>query len=234
MLLKNDILVRYPRDLTAQWAQRVLSNRYRGGSVSALRIVSIDIGTTTRIRLEVEHDGPANIPRRWFVKLPSLAWRARMITALPRLLHMEARFYRELAHTIPALVPVLLAAQSESGRGAVLVLADVAESGATAGNPGDTLTPSQAALVIAQLARFHAHFWDRSELLQTYGWLAGPVRRLEDGLGAALAVPLMKRGLRRAGQIVPHALQALAVRYARRRWSVMRFLSKAPQTLVHH
>lgn len=234
MLLKNDILVRHPRDLTVEWARRVLSNRYRGIAVSALHVVSIDIGTTTRIRLEVEHDGPINVPRQWFVKLPSLAWRARVITSLPRLLHMETRFYRELAQAIPAPVPALLGAQSESGRGAILVLGDVTESGATPGNPCDTLTPAQAGLVIAQLARFHAHFWDKPALLETYSWLAGPVRRLEDGLGAALAVPLMKLGLRRAGQAVPYALHALALHYARRRWSVMRFLSSAPQTLVHH
>jgi hypothetical protein len=232
--MKYDVLVRHPNDLTVEWAQRVVDSRYSGIRISALHVVSIDIGTTTRVRLWVEHDGPNELPRRWFVKLPSLAWRARIITALPRLLHTEVRFYREAAQVVPTAVPDFLAAQSERGRGAILVLRDVTECGAVPGSPGDTLTPAQAALVVEELARFHAHFWGKAELLQTFGWLAGPVRRLEDGLSTTLAVPLMKLGLRRAGQIVPSALHALAVHYARRRSTIMRFLSSAPQTLVHH
>ena len=85
--------------------------------------------------------------------------------------------------------------------------------------------------MVEQLARFHAHFWEKADLVQTYHWLAGPVRRLEDRLGTALAVPLMKRGLRRAGQTVPSAVHALALRYARHRARIMRFLSNAPQTI---
>lgn len=106
--------------------------------------------------------------------------------------------------------------------------------GAIPGNPDDALTPEQAALVVKQIARFHAHFWNKVDLLQTYYWLAGPVRRLEDYLGTALAVPLMKRGLHRAGKLIPPALQALAVYYAGHRRRAMHFLSNAPQTLVHH
>ncbi len=232
--MKYDVLARRPGDLTVEWAQRIVNYRHPGINVSAAHVVSVDIGTTTRIRLAVEHDGPATMPRRWFVKLPSLAWRARMITALPRLLHTEVRFYREAAQAVPTALPEVLAAQSEPGIGAILVLGDLTEFGAIPGSPGDTLTPAQAALVVEQLARLHAHFWSRADFMQTLGWLAGPVRRLEDGLGTALAVPLMKLGLRRAGQIVPYAIHALAVHYARHRSRIMQFLSNAPQTLVHH
>lgn len=231
---KHNIVAQRPSDLTVGWAQRVVDNRLDGVIVSNVSITSLDIGTTTRVRLTVGHDGPSNLPRRWFVKLPSLAWRARLITALPRLLHTEVRFYNEAARAVPASIPDFLAAQSDSGRGATLVLQDVTESGATAGSPGDILEPEQATLVIEQLARFHAHFWDKPDLVQTYRWLARPVRRLEDCLGTALAVPLMKRGLRRAGQTVPSAIHALAVHYARHRSRIMRFLSDAPLTLIHH
>lgn len=205
--MKHDILAHQPRDLTIDWAQRVVSNHYSGVIVSDVHIVSVDIGTTTRIRLAIEHNGPQNLPRRWFVKLPSLIWRARMITALPRLLHTEIRFYNEVAQAVPVAVPRFLAAQSKPGKGATLVLRDITECGAIPGNPGDALTVEQAAPVVKQLARFHAHFWNKTDLLQTYYWLAGPVRRLEDYLGTALAVPLMKRGLHRAGKLIPPALR---------------------------
>jgi hypothetical protein len=232
--MKYNILVRRPDDLTAGWAQQVVNNHCPGAAVSRLNIISVDIGTTTRIRLAIEHNGPATLPRRWFVKLPSLAWRARLITALPRLLHTEIRFYNEAARNVPLAIPDFLAAQSKPGKGATLVLRDVTECGAIAGSPDDALTAAQASLVIMQLARFHAHFRNKTDLVRTYHWLAGPVRRLEDQLGAALAVPLMKRGLRRAGKFVPSTIHAVAVHYARHRRRAMRFLSEGPQTLVHH
>ncbi|PTR17375.1 ecdysteroid kinase [Nitrosospira sp. Nsp2] len=232
--MKQKILARRPSDLTIDWAQRVVKHGYPDVIVSDVTTVSVDIGTTTRVRLAIEHDGPAALPRRWFVKLPSLDWRARLITALPGLLHTEVRFYKEAAHAVPLAVPGFLAAQSKPGRGATLVLGDVTEAGATAGRPGDALTPAQATLVIEQLARFHAFFWNKVALAHTYRWLAGPVRRLEDHLGTALAVPLMQRGLKRAGKLVPAAVRGWAVRYARHRRQAMRFLSDGPQTLVHH
>jgi hypothetical protein len=232
--MKYDILAHRPSDLTIDWAQRVIRNSYPRVIVSNVATVSVDIGTTTRVRLAIQHDGPAALPRRWFVKLPSLNWRARLITALPGLLHTEVRFYKETAHAVPLAVPGFLAAESKLGKGATLVLADVTETGAMAGNSGDALTPAEATLVIEQLARFHAFFWDKVSLAQTYRWLAGPVRRLEDHLGTALAVPLMQRGLKRAGKLVPGSVRAWALRYARHRRQAMRFLSDAPQTLVHH
>ncbi len=228
------ILVRHPNELTIDWAQRVVNKHYSHVVVSNLDIVSVEIGTTTRIRVKVEHNAPAILPGQWFVKLPSMAWQARIITALPMLLHTEVRFYNEVAPSVSVTVPRFLAAQSKPGRGATLVLTDVTEFGAVPGNPGDALTFSQAAMVVEQLANFHARFWNKESFNHTYSWLAGPIRRLEDFLGTAMAVPLMKRGLHQAGELVPQKLHAQAIHYARHRRQAMRFLTEASQTLVHH
>ena len=232
--MKHNILARRPSDLNAGWAQRVVNCHFSHVTVSRVDLVSVDIGTTTRVRIAVEHDGPGTISRKWFVKLPSLAWRPRLITALPGLLHTETRFYNETAQAVPIAVPGFLAGQSKPGKGATLVLNDVTESGATAGNPDDALTADRATLVIKQLARLHARFWNKFDLMQKYAWLAGPIRQLEDHLGTALAVPLMKRGLRQAEKLIPFPLHAPAINYARQRRRAMRFLSGRPQTLVHH
>ena len=232
--MKQNIIVRKPSDLTVPWAQRVVDKHHDDIVVTSADVVSIDIGTTTRVRITIEHNGPDTLARRWFVKLPSMAWRARMITALPRLLHTEVRFYKDVAHSVPLVMPTCLAAQSRFGMGSTLVLADVAEFDAIPSYPNDTLTLAQATLVIEQLARFHAHFWNNVDVEPTYRWLAGPVRRLEDHLGTALAVPLMKRGLRLAGSCIPSTLHAAAIHFAHHRRKAMRFLSAAPQTLIHH
>lgn len=227
------VLARHPDDLTAAWAQRVVSLHWPDGRVSRAEVLSVDVGTTTRVRLAVDHDDPA-LPHRWFAKIPSLWWKARAITALPRLLQAEARFYREIARHVPVLHPRVLAGQVRPGWGSTLVLEDVTESGARAGAPGDAWTAVQAGLAVDELARLHARFWEHPALRGEYRWLAGPVRRTEDALGSALAVPLMLAGLGRAGDAVPGALRAPALAYARRRRAWMRELSAGPRTLVHH
>jgi hypothetical protein len=163
----------------------------------------------------------------------TLAWRARLITALTRLLHTEVRFYQEIALAVPLARLNILAAQSKPGWGSTLVFNDVTESGAVPGCPGDALTAAQAALVVEKLAHFHARFWNRAHLDRNYRWLINPVRRVENSLGSVLTVPLMERGLRQAGAFVPAALHAPALRYARRRSDIMRFLNEGPQTLIH-
>ncbi len=230
----QNILVHHPKDLTIDWAQRVVNKHCPDIVVASVDIVSVDIGTTTRIRVKVEHNEPKKFPGQWFIKLPSLAWRTRLITALPRLLHTEVRFYNEVAQSVSVTVPNFLAAQSQLGGGATLVLTDVTELGATAGSPGNTLTFLQASRVVEQLAKFHARFWNIDNRDPAYRWLAGPIRQLEDFLGTAMAVPLMKRGLRQAGELVPATLHTHAIHYARHRRQAMRFLNDAAKTLVHH
>jgi hypothetical protein len=232
--MKQTILVRQPGDLTVAWAQQVVDKHDANTIVTKVDVLDVDIGTTTRVCVAVEHNGPTTLPNRWFVKLPSLKWRARMITTLPRLLETEVRFYNELAEAVPLSKPVCLAAQSRFGRGSTLVLTDVAEFAGVPSAANDTLTLEQATLVIEQLACSHARFWNNVHLDPKYRWLAGPIRLLEDTLGTALAVPLMKRGLQLAGEHIPSVLHAPAIHYARHRRAAMRFLSDASKTLVHH
>lgn len=228
----SDIMVNGLHGFTVPWAQRIVNRHCPESRVKNIEFVSADIGTTTRVRLAVDHDGPAWLPRRWFVKIPSLAWRARLITALPRLLHVETRFYRDIAHAVPLARPRLLAAQSRLGKGATLVLSDVAENGALPGRAGEALTLPQAAAVIEHLARFHAAFWGTRHN-PDYRWLGGPTRRLEDTLGTLMAVPLMQLGLEKAADAVPGNLHPAALNYARRRSRIMQFLNSGAQTLIH-
>jgi len=232
------LIVQKPRQLTVNWAQRILTNHTdpeaKESRINSVEVLSVDVGTTTRVRLAVDHDGPQTLPKRWFVKLPSLSRRARLITALPRLLPTEIRFYNELANSVPVNKPMVLSAQSRFGKGSTLVLSDVAEFGATPGQVGDALTFEQAKLVVENLAYFHAYFMDKAKQDPGFRWLAGPVRRLEDDLGTALAVPLMKRGLRMAIGWISDRLFAPALRYASGRKRIMQFLSNGEPTLVHH
>lgn len=201
--------------------------------VSAVEIIDIDVGTTTRVQLKVEHNGPASLPRQWFIKMPSLAWRARAITALPRLLKTEVHFYQRIVSSLPVITAPVLAAASQFRHGSTLVFANVAETGALPGQSGQALSLSQAQAVVKQLALFHAQFWNKTHLNPDFNLLAGPTRRLEDALGTWLAVPLMRSGLNKAATEIPLPIQTGAIAYARQRRKVMALLNQGPQTLIH-
>ncbi|MCE1227148.1 MAG: aminoglycoside phosphotransferase family protein [Geobacteraceae bacterium] len=230
---KDTILVNNHKHLTRHWAQAVLHLHDDKATVRAVDVVSVHVGTTTRVQLAVDHDSH-HVARRWFVKLPSRNWKARLFTALPRLLQTEVRFYQQMAKHIPLNIPTCLAARSKWGRGAILVLDDITEQGGRAGTAGDTLDIQQAYTTVEQLARFHAGFWCDTTLPHRYPWVAGSVRQLEDLFGSALAVPLMRCGLRKAGSLIPDELHEPALNYARNRKKVMAFLNDAPQTVTHH
>ena len=119
--LQSQIIVKKPRDLNVNWAQNILNShpdsRLKKINISNVEVLSVDVGTTTRVRLEVNHDGSLDVPKRWFVKIPSLSKRARIITALPQLLPTEIRFYNEIAASAPVNKPNLLSAHSRLGFG---------------------------------------------------------------------------------------------------------------------
>lgn len=193
-------------------------------------VVSVDVGTTTRVRLAVEHDDAA-APRRWFVKLPSSSWRARALVGLVRLPQQEVRFYQQLAPALTPSCPVALAASARPGRGFTLVLPDLDECAATTFPVTAELTVDEAAEVILTLAAIHSR---GAQLVHTVPWLHGPSRRLEDGCGTVLSIPLVRRGLARADNAVPSELHRSVHRYARRRTAVMKELRCGSATLVHH
>lgn len=229
----QSILVRRPSDLSVAWAQRIVNLHTLDITVSSIKVLSVDIGTTTRIRVVVEHNGKTAFPHCWFVKLPSLSWKAWLITALPRLVATEVCFYKKISASVPVKKPTVLAVHSRFGRGATLVLADLEEFSAIPGLSSDSLTVAQATLVVEQLALLHAHFWN-NDTLEEYNWLGNSVRRLEYRLGKVLAVPLMKRGLQRAGNTIPITLHKPAIQYARQRDQAMSRFSQGPCTLIHH
>jgi thiamine kinase-like enzyme len=113
-------------------------------------------------------------------------------------------------------------------------MTDLTESGFTPGQPSDALSIYQARQVVKQLARFHAHYWNNRHLLQTHRWLSGFNNRVEHYMGNLLAIPLMKQGLKLAGDLVPSKLHHPALHYAANRHRITQSLATDPQTLVHH
>lgn len=232
--MKNNILVRHPKEINKSWAQRIVSCHAPEGKVSAVKLQSMNIGTTTRWRVHVEHNSPEIIPTNWFVKTPSLLLKSRLITAIPRLLHKEILFYRSLANSVPLKLPPILAAQSQFWRGSTLIMGDLDKLGFRSGQPIEALSLFQAKSVVEELARFHGYYRRNIHLVRNQQWLGGINASAENHLGSLLAVPMMKRGLLIASKLIPTRLHHLALRYAANRRKIMHVLAAGPQTLIHH
>ena len=230
----NNIVVHRPTDLSVQWAQRVVDRFDVNARVFNVHVRSVDVGTSTRLRVMVDHDAPATIPSRWFIKTPSLALKSRLITALPRFLHKEVSFYRSLSGSVPLKLPRILAAESYFGRGSTLVMSDLAEHNFRPGQASDALTFEQASQVIAQLARLHGRYWNQPALQKNHRWLNGFSHQMENHMGSLLAVPLMRRGLQRAEGLIPKKLHDPALRYSANRRSIKQWLTNEAKTLVHY
>lgn len=234
MLTSADLIIRHPKQLTAEWARKILAYHVADIQVADVKIENLDIGTTTRIEALVEHNGPAELPRRWFIKLPSLSWRARVITLLPRLLSTEVHFYQHLAKQVPLITVQALAGASNLCGSSTLVINHVEEHGAQAGVTGQALHLEQAQAVIKNLALLHARFWNKSDQENIHlSRLGGPTRKLEDFLGSLLAVPLMRLALKKTKHLLPKELATDVLEYARHRKSIMALLNQGPQTLIH-
>jgi hypothetical protein len=231
---RDNIVVHRPDQISRQWAQRIVNRYAASAKVSGVEVQSVNIGTSTRLRLTVDHDAIGVVPSRWFVKTPSLAIKSRAITAIPRLLHKEVNFYNSLSQGVPVNLPQILAAESLLGRGTTLVMTDLDELGCRPGLAADALSLEQARGVVEKLAGFHAHYWGNAGLLKTHRWLNGFSHNVENHMGTLLAVPLMRRGLERAGRLVPGKLHQSALHYASDRRRINRILATGMQTLVHH
>ena len=163
------LLITTPNQCTSSWARTVTGLSHPRAKVSGVEVASVESGTTTRVRLRVSHDEP-EIPRRWFVKLPSRRLRARLITALPRLVDTEIRFYQQLANDVGVGVPRALAAQRSLLK-ATLVLEDLGDTDCMLVEPAASFSITQARGAVRLLAHLHRRFLDCPRFETDLAWL---------------------------------------------------------------
>jgi hypothetical protein len=190
-----------PKDwagFTPGWITDALSARHPGAEVSAVEVVDIDVGTTSRARLRLEYrfgDGPKCV----FVKAQGRLAHRVVATALGAM-YGEARFlgYGEL----PLPTPELYATAIDPLRlRSVVVLEDLADRGATPNNAIEPLDPKEVAQGLDSLARLHGRFWrftasSDPELRWVRLWRFFPAWALVFGAG-------IRAGVDRIGELLP-------------------------------
>ncbi len=195
--------------------------------MAEIKILDDLSGTTRRTRARLcLNDGQELAV---FIKRPSRSLVARAFVAVPGVSRAEVRFYAELRDQVPVATPQCHVADHRRW-GFIVVLEDLADSGATLRSSTDRLSADEAAALLAALAAMHRQWWERTE---SHPWLAlNPRRELK--LGALLSPSLCRLGLWRVGSAVPKPLHNQISRYARNRRAAQAAMSAGPTTLIHN
>jgi hypothetical protein len=230
-----------PDDLTPAWLTAALAEAgvLRRGALAAAEWerVGEEYGFTGLVaRVRVGYEGAQDEPSSLVAKLPMAhanvvsSYRARQERD-PALAHrhyercvLEERFYREVGATF---APTLYySAVDEVRRRVVLLLEDL-----TAGRQGDVLhgcSIEEAALVIEEIAPFHARWWGERAPIQAFPSLGGDYDAQQaryDGRAEAF--------LERYGDALPAAARSVVERLRSRLSGVLAALGARPQTLIH-
>lgn len=229
---RDDAAGRFYPPGSREWAAAVLRHVGERIGVRRTHVVNLDVGTTTRMRLSVEHIGPEDVPTHWFTKLPSLSWKARRASGFPRAFEREVKMYRHVLADLPVETPRCLFGASR-GRGRTLVLEDLTHYEAQTRLAGDVLTVDEAHQAVVTLAKFHAALWASERFAHDLSWLR---HRTDDANGwvtAVLRSQLCKQGLKRSAPRLSSKLNVMLGRWFANRAEAKTKLHGDSVTLVH-
>jgi hypothetical protein len=213
-------------DLTADWFSDVL-----GATVRDITILDRHSGTTGRVHVAL--DGDAAVPETVFVKLAPFDAAQRVFVNQVGMGVTEARFYRDVARDVDLRIPRAHYAEYQHVDGDdryVMVLEDLHASGCRFPVADDDDIEFRARDIVAQLATFHARFWEspRFEPGGDLAWLAQGGTGTGDG-GATF----VRMALDAYADRLPDGFVPLAEFYIARSREVPPLYREGDRTLVH-
>lgn len=162
---------RLPTDLAAVnagWLQGVLRNRYPGIEITAMQLIEIIQGHTTKVRIAISGPDPSVLPGHLCLKSN---WSGSPLSGEANV--NEARFYKDLCEGLALPAPPCFYADwddDEDGKQGLLVLEDMEDWGGRFGTSAEPITIDEAMCGVAALAKLHAGTW-ADPRLEAAGWL---------------------------------------------------------------
>jgi hypothetical protein len=227
-----------PADVTAEWLTESLRSSGSLDGVSIASIASEQIavgegfaGQLARISISYEGDS-GDAPSSLIGKFASPHADTRELLAVSGGYEREVRFYSDLAADSGLPTPRCYPAAYDPDSGTFVILLEDLSPAET----GDQIlgaTIEEARFVVAELARFHARWWN-DESLVTLEWMRPPaglgervITIFDEGLPAfrekrAAEFPRMDALVTRAAKVLPTLVGELEGRFGKR-----------PYTLVH-
>lgn len=203
-------------------------SRLIGRTVTSVRVVGGDAGTSSRARLALTG---ADVPQTVFVKLPAETVATRLMGELGRLGDTEVRFYRQLRQELTGVPAVYGTAFDRlTGRYAV-ILEDLPDDECLFPDTLHPLDRDQVAQVVELLARLHATFWGRLSAAGQKGpldWVYSP----SADHTSLLTGSLLKTSARRIAESCDIPVQA--GRFIDENYrAVARLIDEPPHTVMH-
>ena len=161
-------LITDPALITPQWLTQALQSNGlipATGHVTSAEWQTIGTGKMgDNVRFTLGYDGSYDAPKTIIAKLPATDETARAIAGGMGAYRKEVMFYKELAQLSSMRTPeIYLALIDESGSNFILLMEDLAPA-----KPGDQLiseTIEHAKQALSEVAKLHAAFFDKKELL---------------------------------------------------------------------
>ncbi|MBL0915005.1 MAG: phosphotransferase [Sphingopyxis sp.] len=161
-------------EITAGWLTATLGARFPGTVVTAVQHGTIIRGTATKVRLLLDYNEAGHRHR-----LPPTMWfkgglEDHSLTDDMLIVYAgEAAFFNEIAGTLEMDIPTaIVAAVDPATNRSFLLLGDLLARNASFGTALHPLSPTDAAVLVEELAHLHAAYW-MSPKLETMSWLSG-------------------------------------------------------------
>ncbi|WP_328397769.1 phosphotransferase [Nocardia sp. NBC_00416] len=237
ILRPGDIAIPMRKDeVSAAWLTEVLATGSPGAEVESFDLTDVDTGTTSRWKATIRYNEAgraANLPEQLFAKT-TLTFTQRLTQYLAHALPGEPGFFQYLRPELDIEAPrgYFGAADTRTGRSLTL-LEDVGVTrDARFCTPLDRVTLEQMRDLLANMARWHGHYWKSPEL-GTRDWLKTPdahFRNFDRLLGMKKRATV---GLRRAPELVPDTLPPVQDQLYDACGRALLIAQQGPQTLLH-
>lgn len=224
-------------DITAEWLTEALraGGYLDDGRVESVEFERIGIGlgfASTIVRCTVEYSCNAGgAPKTLVAKLLSGHAETDAMVKSQGTGHREVRFFEELAPDVGVPVPEKYYADSDQETGEfILLLEDL--SGARLGDDVNGVSPEDAELVVDNLARMHARWWN-SDRLRHLDWMdspADPGKAAKAGDDYRSAWEKVSNGI---ASRFPDGVFDIAEKFGVQFENVMRPIGESPITLNH-
>jgi aminoglycoside phosphotransferase (APT) family kinase protein len=210
-------------DVTAAWLSAALATTVRD-----VEVLAAHSGTTGRARLGLRYERDEGQPASVFVKLAPFDERQRRFVDAVGLGVAEARFYRDVAATVPVRVPYVWHAAVDGSR-YVMVLEDLVAAQARFPRPDDGDLDEFVGRLVDELARLHAQFWAAPELAVGSLAFVGDGTRLAFGAGGSF----VGHAVERFAAELPPVFAELGARYVADAPAIAALWDLEPRTLAH-
>lgn len=222
-------------EITAAWLTEALRAGGKLGdvtvddvSVEQLAAGSGFMGEVTRLHLSTTG---GSAPATMIVKIPTQDPTLRAMMNPARVFEREARFYDEIAPSVPIKVPECYCAAYDLATDDFLLLIEDLV-GLEVGDQAKGVSVEDAHLVLRTLASFHAHFWGNGNGLADFDFVPdinGPLNKFGDGIYTASLPGFLAAW----GDQVVDGMREPTERFAANMHQLLDRLWAMPTTLVH-